>query len=155
MQSTLRLESARAPSSISVVGSQSHDLSVEEYDKGKHFSLMNSWYREWGYDPIPEKYMPSIGYVVGDCVMQFLALTDCNVVWFEGFISDPKSDPEMRRKSINLAQELCTNKARSLGFTRMFTFVRRQHVLDIAMKACSDNGVPALSTPGFLIEGAL
>jgi hypothetical protein len=131
------------------------EMLVETYEKSKHFDLMNSWYRGWNYQPIPEEYMPKIGYVVGGCVMQFLALTDCNVAWLEGFISDPASDPETRRRAIEIAQELVLTHARTLGLTRLFTFVRRQHVLETALQACKDNGVKAFSTPGFLIEGAL
>jgi hypothetical protein len=77
------------------------------------------------------------------------------VAWFESFISDPQSDPETRRRAIEIAHECCIAKVRALGIDRIFTFVRRQHVLETALKSAEANGVSATSTPGFLIEGTV
>lgn len=131
------------------------DLRVEEYDRAKHLALMTSWYVGWGYEPIVEEHLPSIGFVVGNCVMQFLVLTDCGVVFYDCFISDPKSDPETRKRAIEVAHELCAMKARSLGYKRVVTFVSRQHVLDTAMKSFKANDSEPRVTQGWLLEGGL
>lgn len=93
------------------------------------YPLFCQWWKDWGWDAIPEMYIPENSIVVIDeddkpiCAV-FIYLTDTPIVWVENYISDKQVKSEKRRASMELLMNSLNDKIKGLGKTTMISAVK-------------------------------
>lgn len=84
--------------------------------------MIAQWYRDHNQMPIPYTSLPKTGIIVDEIVAGFLYKTDSNVAIIENFISDPSSNKDHRRESIDVCMSTLVKEAKSQGFSYILSY---------------------------------
>lgn len=88
---------------------------TERY-KPQHYEMVNDWFKSRKGDSIPEQFLAPTGFIVPGVAVGFLIKTDCNVCFFEPFISNPKATTELRIKALDEIVTMLEREAANLGY---------------------------------------
>lgn len=91
---------------------------VRNYTK-EDYGTVSLWWKQWGWDGIPEVFLPENGVVVSSggnpICAAFVYKTDTPICWIENYISDKEADRETRSEALDLLILSCVEKAKSMG----------------------------------------
>jgi hypothetical protein len=102
--------------------------SVEDYP------IMEKWYTDRGLIPPMHQILPSLGYIVDECVMGFVYKTDSCLGLIDGIISNPQSNIRKRVNSLSLLYFILINRAKDAGITHLMGISDRRSTGRMAMK---------------------
>lgn len=87
----------------------------------KDYETVCVWWRKHDWTPVPVSSLPRTGFIVDDLAAGFLYITDTNLTWLEWVVANPEAEKEQRSKAVDAVIEALLDRAKELGFTRVFT----------------------------------
>lgn len=78
-------------------------MKIERWNPEKHYDLLGEWLRahDLAPDAIDPELYPPTGYVIDDCVIGFVYLTNAKkVAYIDGVVGDPHADKGRRRAAL-------------------------------------------------------
>lgn len=106
-------------------------MNVREYSKNDYKALC-----EWraGYDlfHVPELWLSETGYIIDDLACVFLYTTNSSMVFLEFLTGNPKADPVLRSKAIEVLVNKCNNEAKDRGYKLMWAMIQRPSLVNTA-----------------------
>lgn len=108
---------------------------VVSYEKERHRSYLESYWKEYGWPVVPEEILPKIGLVVQNSnniplCAGFIYRTDSIMCLFEWIIADPKLDKELRAKALILLITKVKDVIVKLGFKHIITQTKNKGLID-------------------------
>lgn len=102
------------------------------YFKEDDYNTIKTWWKDWGWQPIPLEFLPEVGIIIGDtdgdvCAV-FLYKTDTPIYWAENFISDPKVAGSRRKEAMQMLLEEMQEEVKVLGGKVIMSAVRHNHL---------------------------
>jgi hypothetical protein len=104
-------------------------MKIELVDE-KNYNMLVEWWKGHEWPIIPFDSLPKTGIIVNDIVAGFLYSSDSNVCMLEWIISDPNSDKEKRKESLNILIDKICHIAKDMGFKYCFTFVKNKGLIN-------------------------
>lgn len=109
-------------------------MEVKEYSP-LHYTLIQKWWFDWGWNPCPTPEMLSTSGVVVfnddvPLVSGFLYKTDSCIAWIEHIVSNKDADTKDRALAIEVLIETLTKKAKDAGFLAVLTSSEHQGLIN-------------------------
>ena len=102
--------------------SQYREITLEDYKE------ICGWWQAQGWPPIPLSDLPNTGVIVhvnGEpSAAGFLYKTDSSFCVLEFIVGNPKADKAYRRRGIDVLLEALLTKAKTAGYTRVFSSIQ-------------------------------
>lgn len=118
-------------------------LEVRNYTL-EDYEALSQWWAQWGWDAIPQAFLPETGLVVTCNLMPvcaaFIYRTDTPIYWIENYISNKDAPKSIRSEALELLILSCIDKAKTMGAL-------------IAMSSIKHNGLGRrLEKSGFVVS---
>jgi hypothetical protein len=85
------------------------------------YPMICKWWVDHRHDAVALECLSKTGIIVNDICAGFLFKTDSAVALMEYIVSDPQSEKEFRRESLDHLIELLVSEAKKSGFSVIFT----------------------------------
>lgn len=106
-------------------------MNIRSFDFDKDYLTICSWYRSYDKQPPYKTALSKTGYIVEDICVGFLYKTDSNIAFIEGYISNPKSDKNIKHKALDLITENLIMDAKDNGFKTIISMSNNKHVINM------------------------
>jgi hypothetical protein len=94
-----------------------------------HYPILASWWKAHGWPAIPEKFLPSRGYVVENLAAAFLYSTDSHAAIMEWTVGNPKASGREVYQAIRTLVNHILQVAQDDGFDVVFTALNKKGLL--------------------------
>ena len=108
---------------------------LKKFDKEQDYAQVAQWWEAQDFAPIAPECLPETGYIVNDCVAGFMYKTDSKFAWIEWIVSDPESNPLVRRASVPILVDTLVEAAREEGFTRIISSIEHPSLKKVYTEA--------------------
>ncbi len=99
---------------------QSRFFSVE-----KDYATICEWWKAWGWQPVPEVFLPEVGIIVSrqgfDTCAGFLYQTDSAGCWIENIVTNKDAPKNIRRGTTVFLIDALAAKAKELNYLMAFS----------------------------------
>ena len=104
---------------------------VDIYNTEKHYGLLEEWWRGHGQTPVPEPFLPKLGYIsyrddVPVCAAWVAMSNSHGVCYMEFFVSNPDYEGHKLAATRDLFTVVKTT-LKELGYAIMFAAVDDEH----------------------------
>lgn len=96
---------------------------IKEFQQS-NYPEVKQWWEGHKWPVIPFQMLPKTGYIIENVCAGWLYRSDSPICWVEWIISNPASEKIIRNESLNLLIDTLINKAKSEGFSHVFTSVK-------------------------------
>lgn len=92
------------------------------------YKMLCEWWGAWGWQAIPEMFLPATGIVIGDdkgdiCAV-FLYKTDSAIIWAENYISSKEARGKRRKDAMQMLISEAKKQAREMGYKVVMSAVK-------------------------------
>jgi poly-gamma-glutamate capsule biosynthesis protein CapA/YwtB (metallophosphatase superfamily) len=103
--------------------------------KKEDIQTVNEWEKAWGLNPSALDHYPETGFIVEEVCAGFLYKTDSSICFIDGYISNPKTEKEIRKKALDLVTEEIFKAGKEMGFKTCIAYTENPAV----RSRCLDN----------------
>lgn len=110
---------------------------IRDYQKTDYSTLQSFWkqYPEWSDHGVAEFLLPKIGLIYEKSNQVIAAAflyeaKDTPICWLEWTVADPKISYELRGEALDSIIEALSIKAKSLGYSLIFTSAKNKRLID-------------------------
>jgi hypothetical protein len=97
-------------------------------------STLDKWYRERNMPPVPNEFIPAVGFIVKDGAAGFLYMSECDMAYIEGFITPCNISFREREDALNSVTQALITEAKLLGIKKLMVVTEHQGVYNRMMK---------------------
>jgi len=94
------------------------------------YSTVSNWYKRRDLNPIPQKELPKLGFIVPNIACSYLVQTDSNIAFLDGFISNPAVTHEERVKALAKIDKALIDAAQELGYKKIFVMTQHNTIAE-------------------------
>ena len=106
---------------IAVADNIPYSMEVRAYTD-QDWEEVSMWYIERNLNPIPRKFLPSVGAIVPGIGCAYMYQTDGNFVILENCITNPRTTHEQRKEALDVIVASMLTTAPQLGFGTAIAF---------------------------------
>lgn len=94
----------------------------------KHFPQISHWYRDRDMSIPHPKFFPETGFVVENIAAGFIYKTDSKICLLDGYISNPKTTKEDRKKALDIITSDLIIYAKESGFLSILAYTKNESI---------------------------
>jgi len=98
-----------------------YSMDVRAYTD-QDYETVSTWYVERNLNPVPRRYLPTVGAMVPGIACAFMYQTDGQFVILENFITNPRTTHEQRKEALDIIVADMLASAKGLGFGTAIAF---------------------------------
>lgn len=104
-------------------------MEVRPYIEESDYPVLCEWWKGHKWPPIPAPMLPQTGLIIPGYCAGFVYRTDSSIAMIEWIISNPKAAREHRSQALDELIQALVNKARDLGYSAAFSFIKHPLLL--------------------------
>lgn len=100
----------------------------------KDFPVIVHWYRKRQLTPPDPRALSDAGFIADGRVAGWLYLTNSNIAFIDGIISDPNTSASLRRESLSKLVGCLIDFAVHLGYTQVIGLTKHPGIQDLGKR---------------------